>query len=242
MTSNLLSRLMFGAAAATPGFETPEQFAARKRREVEQQERDRRMREERLRRERQRDPYGDVTMDSQGRPQWRYGSPHVGPRIMDETLQALGNVPGPHRPLTDRYDDIRQMTMGGGSPPMPPAGGGRKVKTTQPQRDRATRDRERVREKLKGDSAEQLAERKRVIQEQWQADRQKMAKGLSPSTTKQRRIQEALNARNTAVSRLLKLRSEWDRATPQRRQKILEEIDGLGKHVDEIDRFLRGPK
>ena len=225
-----------------PGYETPEQFAARKRREADQRDRAEWERRQRLQRQRDQDPYGDVTMDSQGRPQWRYGAPHVGPKVVDDTMRTLGNVPGPHRPLTDRYEDIRQMTMGGGGTPEPPSpGGARRPSMTPDQRRHAADGRQRVRDKLEN-SPEELERRRREIQQNWQRDREAMARGRAPATTKQARIRDAIASRNGLVSRLQKLRTEYNNATPQRRERIMEEIEMLGKQIDDVDRFLRGPQ
>lgn len=108
-----------------PGYETPEQFRARKRREALAQERARRAREDAERR-RDPDPYDEVTTTDGDprRPRWRRSYPGVAPRVFDETVRTLDRVPGPHRAITGPYQGASNVAQGRMPDRMPGSRGG----------------------------------------------------------------------------------------------------------------------
>ena len=59
-------------------------------------------------------------MGPDGRPQWPYNRPHVGPRVTGEVIRTLDNVPGVSR-ITSPAIMVGDAA-GGGTPPGPPVG------------------------------------------------------------------------------------------------------------------------
>jgi hypothetical protein len=63
----------------------------------------------------------DPQMGPDGRPQWPYNRPHVGPRVTGEVIRVLDNVPGVNR-ITGPAITVGTAASGGpppGEPPLP---------------------------------------------------------------------------------------------------------------------------
>ncbi len=173
--------------------------------------------------QRNEDPFGDVTMDSQGNPQWRYGAPHVGPRVIDETLRGLDDVPGPQRMITGPYRDYRDQQMGNsGIAPPAVVGGPRRLRGGGPGLV----------------PKQQPGPGRPANPDGSQLKNPNRAPGAVPKP-KISANHPALIERSRLHRELLDLRKAYDSAPSKQKERILEEIRSKGNKIADIDTWLK---